>query len=283
MSSCSDCQSKETCSKSGDNNSCNLLKLKFGKIKNVVGVISGKGGVGKSTVTGILAIKLREQGFKVGVLDADITGPSMPRFFGINEERASIVPTEVENQFKFIPVQTKEGILVNSLNLLTEKEEDPVIWRGPVINGVLNQIFTDTEWDELDYLLIDMPPGTGDVALTVMQSLPIDGMIMVSTPQDMVSMIVKKVINMAKKLGIKVFGVVENMSYVKCTCGEKIKVFSNKSAQEAAEELGLSLLAEMPINKELVEHMEQGDIEKYVLTVEEYTLLLHNFNSEYNK
>lgn len=282
MSSCSECQNKDNCSKSGQN-SCGLLSVKFGAIKNVIGVISGKGGVGKSTVTGILATKLRDAGFKVGVLDADITGPSMPRFFGINEKRANIVPTDVEEQFKFEPVCTKEGIVVNSLNLLTEREEDPVIWRGPVINGVLNQMFTDTEWGELDYLLIDMPPGTGDVALTVMQSLPIDGMIMVSTPQDMVSMIVKKVINMAKKLNISILGVVENMSYVKCTCGEKIKVFSNKSAEDGAKELGLALLAEMPINKDLIEHMEKGDVENYIKSVEEYSELLSNFNKVFNK
>ncbi|MFX0548357.1 Mrp/NBP35 family ATP-binding protein [Hathewaya histolytica] len=282
MSSCDGCPSKSSCSKASEDKECSVILPKFGHVKNVIGVMSGKGGVGKSTVTGILATKLRNSGYKVGVLDADITGPSMPRFFGINTERAIISPTEDPKVFKFIPVETKQGIKVISLNLLTEKEEEPVIWRGPVINGVLNQMYGDTEWGELDYLLIDMPPGTGDIALTVMQSLPINGIVIVSTPQDMVSMIVKKVVIMAKKLNIKTLGVVENMSYVKCKCGEKMKVFSNKSAEEGAKELGLPLLSEMPINKELIEHMESGDIESFISEDKTYDELLQNFNKEYS-
>ena len=285
MSSCSQCKSKDNCSKNPESANCNLLKVKYGNIKNVIGIISGKGGVGKSTVTGILATKLRGEGYSVGVLDADITGPSMPRFFGINEKRADIVPESLEqkDKFKFIPVVTRSGVVVNSLNLLTEKEEEPVIWRGPVINGVLNQMFCDTQWGDLDYLLIDMPPGTGDVALTVMQSMPIDGMVIVSTPQDLVSMIVKKVINMAKKLEISLLGVVENMSYVTCKCGEKIKVFSDKDAEDSARELDLPLISEMPINKNLTVHMEKGDIEEYILNYSEYNLILENFHKEFNK
>lgn len=283
MSSCSECKNKDKCSKSTGTASCNLLKIKYGEVKNVVGVISGKGGVGKSTVTGILASKLRNEGYSVGVLDADITGPSMPRFFGINEKRSEVVPAGEKDSFKFIPVSTEKGIVVNSLNLMTEREEDPVIWRGPIINGVLNQMFSDTEWGELDYLLIDMPPGTGDVALTVMQSMPIDAMIIVSTPQDMVSMIVKKVVNMAQKLNISLLGVVENMSYVTCNCGEKIRIFSEKPALEAANELGLPLLSEMPIDREITKHMENKDIEKYVCQSGLYDDLLNNFKSEYNK
>ncbi|SHK33378.1 Chromosome partitioning ATPase, Mrp family, contains Fe-S cluster [Hathewaya proteolytica DSM 3090] len=283
MSSCSECKNKDKCSKSTGTASCNLLKIKYGEVKNVVGVISGKGGVGKSTVTGILASKLRNEGYSVGVLDADITGPSMPRFFGINEKRSEVVPTGEKDSFKFIPVSTEKGIVVNSLNLMTEREEDPVIWRGPVINGVLNQMFSDTEWGELDYLLIDMPPGTGDVALTVMQSMPIDAMIIVSTPQDMVSMIVKKVVNMAKKLNISLLGVVENMSYVTCNCGERIRIFSEKPAIEAAKELGLPLLSEMPIDREITKHMENKDIEKYLCQPDLYDDLLNSFKSEYKK
>lgn len=204
MSSCDGCPSKSSCSKASEDKGCSVILPKFGHVKNVIGVMSGKGGVGKSTVTGILATKLRSSGYKVGVLDADITGPSMPRFFGINTERATISPTEDPKVFKFIPVETKQGIKVISLNLLTEKEEEPVIWRGPVINGVLNQMYGDTEWGELDYLLIDMPPGTGDIALTVMQSLPINSIVIVSTPQDMVSMIVKKVVIMSLIYGPQV-------------------------------------------------------------------------------
>lgn len=202
---------------------------KHGKVKHIIGVISGKGGVGKSTVTGILAVQLRKAGYKVGVLDGDITGPSMPRFFGINQKRADILQIGTEEEVKFIPVETSLGIKVISLNLLTEEEEQPVIWRGPVITGVLTQMYTDTEWGELDYLLIDMPPGTGDVALTIMQSIPVEGMVVVSTPQDMVSMIVKKVVIMAEKMNVNILGVVENMSYIQCEkCGEKIRVFSKK-------------------------------------------------------
>jgi Mrp family chromosome partitioning ATPase len=221
MSNCDSCPSKGKC----DSNeaSCSKIVPKYGNIKHIIGVISGKGGVGKSTVTGILATKLKKAGYKVGVLDADITGPSMPRFFGINEERAYALEGRTGEEIKFLPVETSSGIKVMSLNLLTEHEEEPVIWRGPVITGVLTQMYTDTEWGELDYLLIDMPPGTGDVALTIMQSIPVEGMVVVSTAQDMVSMIVKKVIIMAKKMNINVLGVVENMSYVRCSCGEKNK------------------------------------------------------------
>ncbi|MBU5592124.1 Mrp/NBP35 family ATP-binding protein [Clostridium sp. MSJ-4] len=277
MSNCSTCPSKNSCSvkKSGKESSCSKLVPKYGNIKNIIGVISGKGGVGKSTVTGILAVALKKQGYKVGVLDADITGPSMPRFFGINEKRAPIVPAGEKDEVKFIPVETALGIKVISINLLTEQEEQPVIWRGPVITGVLNQMYSDTEWGELDYLLIDMPPGTGDIALTVMQSFPISSMVVVSTPQDMVSMIVKKVVIMTEKLGVTVKGVVENMSYIVCdSCGEKMRVFSKKSAEEQAEYLGLRLLAELPINLDLVDSLEAGKAEEYVKNHEEYNVII---------
>ncbi|GAA0728549.1 Mrp/NBP35 family ATP-binding protein [Clostridium malenominatum] len=278
MSDCNSCASKSTCS--SKEKGCSKILPKYGKIKNIIGVISGKGGVGKSTVTGILATELSKAGYKVGVLDGDITGPSMPRFFGINEKRAEIHAVENSEEVKFIPVQTYEGIKVISLNLLTEKEEEPVIWRGPVITGVLTQMYTDTVWEELDYLLIDMPPGTGDIALTIMQSIPVTGMVVVSTPQDMVSMIVKKVIIMAEKLGVKIIGVVENMSYVQCgDCGEKIKVFSKKSAKEHAEYLGIPLLAEMPINLDLVDSLEKGEAEKYVMENNGYNELITNFKN----
>jgi len=274
MGNCSSCASKGNCNSA----ECGKLVTKYGKIKNVIGVMSGKGGVGKSTVTGILAIELKKAGFKVGVLDGDITGPSMPRFFGINDSRAQILQAEGEDQVKFLPVVTSLGIKVISLNLLTEVEEQPVIWRGPVITGVLTQMYSDTEWGELDYLLIDMPPGTGDVALTVMQSMPIEGLVIVSTPQDMVTMIVKKNIIMAEKMNVKVLGVVENMAYVKCgNCEEKIRVFSKKTGQEQANVLGVPLLAEMPINLDLVESMENGKAESYISSINEYSELVENF------
>lgn len=268
-SSCDKCPSKGTCtSESCDSKGKTQFAVKvlpkYGKIKNIIGVISGKGGVGKSTVTGILASELNKKGYKVGVLDADITGPSMPRFFGINTKRGNIIPID-DNNVKFQPVETESGIKVISMNLLIQVEDQPVIWRGPVITGVLNQMYVDTEWGDLDYLLIDMPPGTGDIALTVMQDIPLKEMIIVSTPQDMVSMIVKKVVIMAEKVGVKVRGVVENMSYIMCdSCQKKLRVFSSKSADEHAEYLGLPLIGELPIDMEFTAALENGKAEEYV-------------------
>ena len=197
----------------------------------------------------------------------------MPRFFGINEKRGQIVPID-ENNVKFEPVETESGIKVMSMNLVTQQEEQPVIWRGPVINGVLNQFYQDTEWGKLDYLLIDMPPGTGDIALTVMQDFPISELIIVSTPQDMVSMIVKKVVMMAQKIGVKIRGVVENMSYIQCDkCGTKMNVFSKKSAEENAEYLGLPLIGELPIDLEFTEALENGKAEDYVVNSPLFSLI----------
>lgn len=276
MSKCDNCASKGKCG--NKEATCSALVPSYGTIKNIIGIMSGKGGVGKSTVTGILATKLRSLGYKVGVLDGDITGPSMPRFFGINEKRAEILPGRTEEDAKFIPAQTSTGIKVISLNLLTEEEEQPVIWRGPVLTGVLTQMFRDTEWGELDYLLIDMPPGTGDLVLTVMQNIPLTGVVIASTPQDMVTMIVKKVVIMAQKMNVKVLGVVENMSYIKCgNCGERIKVFSKKSGKEQALNLGIPLIAELPISLDLVESMEGKEVEQFINTHEEYNELLGNF------
>ncbi|GLC31008.1 Mrp/NBP35 family ATP-binding protein [Clostridium omnivorum] len=276
MGKCESCASKGKC---GTNEaSCSALLPKYGSFKNIIAVMSGKGGVGKSTVTGILATKLRHLGYSVGVLDGDITGPSMPRFFGINEKRAEIIPVGEGQEVKFLPVETSTGIRVNSLNLLTEVEEQPVIWRGPVITSVLTQMYTDTEWGDLDYLLIDMPPGTGDVALTVLQSVPVTGIVVAATPQDMVTMIVKKVVIMAQKMNKKVIGVVENMSYVKChNCDERIRVFSKKTGAEQAEALGIPLLSELPINLDLVEKMEQGEAEAYINIIQEYNELVDRF------
>jgi len=273
--SCENCQSKDTCQSKAEGCKEESLKLtpRYGKIKNVIGVISGKGGVGKSTVTGIMATMLAKKGYKVGVLDADITGPSMPRFFGVNSKRAAIIPLE-NDMVRFEPVETESGIKVISMNLLTAVEDEPVIWRGPVITGVLKQMFIETNWGELDYLLIDMPPGTGDIALTVMQEFPIDEIVIVSTPQDMVSMIVKKVVIMAQKIGVKIKGVVENMAYINCPdCDKKIREFSRKSSDENAEYLGLPLIGELPINIELTEALEEGKAEEYVRENSLYSLI----------
>lgn len=280
MSNCDSCSSSSNCNSKLE---CSKLFPKYGEIKNIVGIISGKGGVGKSTTAALLATELRKSGYKVGILDGDITGPSIPRIFGINSRRAEIIQLEDSEDVKFVPVETELGIKVISLNLLTEIEEDPVIWRGPVITGVLNQMYSDTVWGELDYLLIDMPPGTGDIALTVMQSIPVKGMLVVSTPQDMVSMIVKKVIIMSQKLDIPVLGVVENMSYIVCgKCGEKMRIFSKKSAEEQAEYLGVPLTFEMPINLDLVENMEMGYFERYIKDTDEYLELKENFLKRIN-
>lgn len=273
--SCESCKSKDTCKSKGQGCQEEDSKLisRYGKIKNVIGVISGKGGVGKSTVTGMMATMLAKKGYKVGVLDADITGPSMPRFFGVSSKRATIIPLE-NDMVRFDPVETESGIKIISMNLLTAVEDEPVIWRGPVITGVLKQMFVETNWGELDYLLIDMPPGTGDIALTVMQEFPINEIVIVSTPQDMVSMIVKKVVIMAQKIGVKIKGVVENMAYINCPdCDKKIRVFSRKSSEENAEYLGIPLIGELPINIEFTEALEEGKAEEYVRENPLYSLV----------
>lgn len=275
MSDCSSCPSKDSCSSKETNKveSCGKVIPKYGDVKNIIGVISGKGGVGKSTVTGILASILRKKGYKVGVLDADITGPSMPRFFGINKERAKMRKVG-EDGVEYMPVSTKSGIKIMSMNLLIPIEDEPVIWRGPVVTSVLTQMFTDTNWGELDYLLIDMPPGTSDITLTIMQSFPISEMVVVATPQDMVSMIVKKAVVMANKMNVKVRGVIENMAYISCPgCNTKMKVFSKKSSEEHAEYLGLNLLGELPINLDLTEALEAGIAEEYVRDNDLYSLI----------
>ena len=197
----------------------------------------------------------------------------MPRFFGINDKRANIEPVD-ENNFKYYPVLSKGGVKVLSMNLLIQNEDDPVVWRGPVVTSVLTQLFTDTVWEDLDYLLIGMPPGTSDITLTVMQSFPITELIIVSTPQDMVSMIVKKVIAMANKMPVPIRGVVENMAYINCPgCDSKIKVFSKKSAEEHAEYLGVPLIGELPINIDLTEALEEGKAEEYVVDNDLYSLI----------
>jgi Mrp family chromosome partitioning ATPase len=211
-------------------------------VKNVIAVMSGKGGVGKSSISVMIAKQLNQFGFKVGILDADITGPSIPRLLGLKDVKA------FGTEEAIYPVETEDGIKVMSLNFLVEDENDPVIWRGPVIGGMVKQFWTDVLWEELDYLLIDMPPGTGDVALTAMQSIPIDGIVMVSVPQDMVSMIVAKAVNMAKKMDINILGVIENMSYISCPdCGRKIQLFDGQNTEQFLKDNDLFLLGELPM------------------------------------
>ena len=241
MSSCNSCPSKGSCGK--DESSCSIQNNPLNKIDKIIGVMSGKGGVGKSTVSALIAKNLRKQGYKVGVLDADITGPSIPRLLGVSNQRA-------RGTKEFIyPVISEDGIKIMSLNLLIENEDEPVIWRGAMISNTVKQFYNDVLWEELDYLIIDMPPGTGDVALTVMQSIPINGIVMVTVPQDMVSMIVSKAIHMVNKLNINVIGVVENMSYIKCPdCQTKIQIFNGDNSRKFLDDMNLNLLGELPMN-----------------------------------
>ncbi len=228
----------------------------YSNIKHVIGVVSGKGGVGKSLVTSSLAVLLQRMGYKVGILDADITGPSIPKTFGID--------TKVyQNELGIIPAVTKNGIKIMSVNLLLPDAEAPVIWRGPVIAGAVKQFWQDVVWGELDYLLVDCPPGTGDVPLTVFQSLPLDGAVIVTSPQDLVSMIVKKAYNMAEMMNIPVLGIIENMSYVVCPeCGEQFKIFGSGS-ETIAEELGVDLLGKMPIDVMVAKLVDKGEFENF--------------------
>ena len=221
-------------------------------IKKVIGVVSGKGGVGKSFVSCLLASKCRKAGLKVGILDADITGPSVPKSFGITERA-------MQDETGLLPTVTKSGIKLMSINLLLEDVNSPVVWRGPVISGVIQQFWTDVNWGELDYLFVDMPPGTGDVALTVFQSLPVDGIVIVSTPQDLVKMIVNKAFNMAKMMNVPVLGLVENMSYYECPdCGKRVSIFGESKIDETAKELGVPVLAKLPINPDVAKLVDEG-------------------------
>ena len=221
-------------------------------VKKVIGVVSGKGGVGKSFVTASLACAMNKAGYKVGILDADITGPSIPKMFGLHGQ---IYGTEEG----MVPMEAEDGTKVMSINLLLDNEEEPVIWRGPVLAGVVKQFWNETYWGEVDYLFVDMPPGTGDVPLTVFQSLPLDGIVIVTSPQELVQMIVKKAYNMAEMMNVPVLGVVENFSYLKCPdCGKEIKVFGESHVDEVAGELGINVLGKMPIDPAYAQSADEG-------------------------
>ena len=226
-------------------------------IKKVIGVVSGKGGVGKSMTSAMLAVSMRRLGFKAGVLDADITGPSIPKTFGIHGRAAA-------TEDAILPVITGTGIQLMSVNLLLEHETDPVIWRGPVIGGVVQQFWGDTLWNDVDYMFVDMPPGTGDVSLSVFQSIPLDGIIIVASPQDLVGMVVEKAVKMAEMMNVPIVGLVENMSYVACPdCGKKIYLFGEGKTAQAAAAHNLPLLAEMPIDPVLASLTDAGSIEDF--------------------
>ncbi len=229
---------------------------KQSSIKHVIGIVSGKGGVGKSFVTGSLAVQLAKKGYKVGILDADITGPSIQKMFGMTNEVSGC-------DDGIFPGKTESGIRIMSINMLLESEETPVLWRGPVLAGVVKQFWKDVCWGELDYLLVDMRPGTGDVPMTVFQSLPVEGVIIVTSPQSLVNMIVKKAYNMAGTMKVKVLGIVENFSYLLCPdCGKKINVFGESSIDEIAGEIGIPVLGKMPLNPELAALADEGRFEE---------------------
>ena len=225
-------------------------------IKKVIGIVSGKGGVGKSMVTSLLACAMRSHLKQVALLDADVTGPSIPKMFGITQR----VMADEEYMY---PVSSGFGIKVVSLNLLVENETDPVIWRGPVIAGLIQQFWKDVKWGDIDYMFIDMPPGTGDVPLTVFQSIKLDGIIITATPQELVSMIVSKAVNMAKMMNVPILGIVENMSYLRCPhCGEAIEIFGPSHTAEAAAEFGIPLLDRIPMDPKLAALSDAGKIEE---------------------
>ena len=225
------------------------------RIKHVSGVVSGQGGVGKSFVTGLLASEMTRRGFACGILDGDITGPSIPKMFGVHERATG-------DQDGIYPVTTASGIQIMSLNLLLENETEPVIWRGALITGTVQQFWTDVVWKDIDYLFIDMPPGTGDVTLTVFQSLPVDGIIMVSSPQDLVQLIVGKAVKMAQKMNVPILGLVENMSYLQCPdCGKQIALFGPSKVEKTAQEVGISPAVRLPLNPDVTTAIDNGQME----------------------
>ena len=224
-------------------------------VRRVIGIVSGKGGVGKSIVTSMMAVEMQRRDKRAAILDADVTGPSIPKAFGLKPGVDAMGDI-------LLPAKTKTGIQVMSVNLLLESEDQPVVWRGPVLAGAVKQFWTDVYWDDVDYMFVDMPPGTGDVPLTVFQSLPVDGILIVTTPQDLVSMIVKKAVNMANLMNIPVIGMIENMSYVLCPdCGKKIPVFGESRAEEVAKDYGVKLLARIPLDTRLSPLCDKGIIE----------------------
>jgi len=249
MADCSNCPSKGKCNKQ---ETCGIKNNPYNSIKKVIGVMSGKGGVGKSTISVLVAKELKSRGFSVGIMDADITGPSIPRLLGVKDKKCD------QNELGILPVRSDDGISVMSINLLLQDEMQPVIWRGPLVAGTVKQFWEEVFWGDLDYLIIDMPPGTGDVALTVMQSIPLNGMLIVTVPQDMVSMIVAKAVKMIKELDIKLIGAVENLSYIMCPdCGKKIEMFGGQD-KSFYDGLGIKLLGELPMSSDVANITSKG-------------------------
>lgn len=251
-----DCSSCSASCSSRESQSLLEKPHELSNIKKVIGIVSGKGGVGKSAVTSMLAVVTQRLGFKTAILDADITGPSIPKVFALDDQ------VEGDGNGGIFPLSTKTGIEVMSVNLLLSDKETPVVWRGPVIAGTVKQFWTDVIWNDVDYMYIDMPPGTGDVPLTVFQSIPLDGIIIVTSPQELANMIVAKAVNMAKMMNIPVLGIVENMSYYKCPdCGKEYKVFGDSHVEETAGKFGLKVLAKIPIDPKLAALSDKGMLE----------------------
>ncbi len=269
MSTCNTCSSKSGCSSATEGGSCDSEEKQsfasmridpheLSEIRSVIAVASGKGGVGKSMVTTLLALNLARKGYRVGILDADITGPSIPKAFGVEERlqgyEGGIFPTKTPQY----------GIRIVSVNLMLDDPEAPVLWRAPIISGLVKQFYTDVIWDEMDVLLFDMPPGTGDVPLTVYQSIPVDGLVIVSTPQDLVSLIVKKARTMATMMEVPLLGFVENMAYVKCpNCNLEHEIFGSGKIAQAAAEMNVPLLDRMPIDPQITQYIDAGDVESF--------------------
>lgn len=254
----SDCNHNcSECSQNCSERKIEKLKQNEGSnIKHIIGIVSGKGGVGKSFVTSLLASELNKIGYRVGILDGDVTGPSIPKSFNIHEQ------AEGDGYQYIYPAVTKTGIKIISSNMLLQHEEDPIIWRGSLISSLLKQFFTDVLWEELDYLLIDMPPGTGDVTLTTFQEIPLDGVIVVTSPQDLVNMVVSKAVNMANMMNVKILGIVENMSYLECpNCKEHIALYGESNVDEVAKKYNLKVLAKLPIKVGNSKVIDNGKIE----------------------
>ena len=250
---CSSCSSN--CDSKEQKQDMRLAQNEFSNVKKVIGVVSGKGGVGKSLVTSLLASAFQTSGKQTAILDADVTGPSIPKAFGVNQGIE-------QSAMGLIPAESKTGIRLMSVNLLLEKEDAPVVWRGPVISGVIQQFWNEVAWGDVDYMFVDMPPGTGDVPLTVFQNLPVDGIVVVTTPQDLVTMIVKKAYNMANLMNVPIIGLVENMSYFECPdCGKKHSIFGESKIEEVSAELGLPVLARLPINTKTANLVDKGAVE----------------------
>jgi len=257
MSECThDCAScGESCSDRKEQQDFRSPANSMSHVKKVIGVVSGKGGVGKSLVTSLLASGMQRAGYRTAILDADITGPSIPKAFGVTQKATG-------NEYGILPASTRSGISIMSVNLLLENDTDPVVWRGPVIAGTVKQFWTDVVWDEIDYMFVDMPPGTGDVPLTVFQSLPVDGIVVVTSPQELVSMIVGKAVKMAQMMNIPILGLVENMSYVTCPhCDEKIYVYGESHIDEVAKEYEIPVLGQLPINPSIATACDTGKVE----------------------